>query len=88
MPDVRWHEIEHGVYAAIYAVLHEKLTVFATHTCMEGCEFHAEPNMMTEWGFQGADYPLIRSLMRGDRGTPTERWLYWIAEPVKEAPDA
>lgn len=87
MLEVRWHPIDKGTYSAILSKFGTGLMPFATHTCMDGCEFHAETNFMTEWGFRDAPCPLIKSHMRGERGTPSERWEYWIAEPIEEEGD-
>jgi len=80
--NVRWHPIDRDTYVAVYEQFGNELAVFATHTCMDGCEFHAEPNIMTEWGFPDAPCALIKSHMRGERGTSAERWSYFIAEPL------
>ena len=77
--EVEWVPTEHAVYAAIYAVHHNDLSVFGTHTCVDGCEFHyGRGYMLTEWGFKDADAPLIRSVCDGDR--ETGEWSYWIAK--------
>ena len=81
MLDTAWIRTEHAVYAAIYAVHHKDLTVYATHTCSEGgCEFHSESHVMTEWGFKDADGPLIRS---EGRGPENRRWDYYIAQSME-----
>ena len=91
MLEVNWHPIEHGVYAAIYSTLHDQLSVFGTHTCMGGCEWHVGQYVLTEWGFNGADAPLIRSIRKRPPGDEMTRhddeWSYWIAEVKKEDDD-
>mgnify|MGYP000574939541 CR=1 FL=1 len=84
MLETVWIPTEHAVYAAIYAVHHRELTVYATHSCSEGgCEFHGESHVMTEWGFKGADGPLIRSVGCGDE-LETRQWVYYIAQSMEE----
>ena len=76
---VEWVPIEHSAYAAIWVCLNDQFTVFGTHTCMDGCEFHGpDGHMLTEWGFKGANAPLIRSICNGDR-EKSASWTYWIA---------
>ena len=79
MIEVDWVPIDQGTYHAIYATAlkNETRSVFGTHTCMEGCEWHSEPRMLTEWGFKGSPVPLIRSIKDGDR------WSYWIAKVIE-----
>lgn len=86
MPETRWIPTTPEVYRAIYTEHHEALAPFGTHTCMDGCYFHGEPHVMTEWGFRDAAYPLIKSELVGERESESARWSYWIACP--EAPDA
>ena len=79
---VDWIPTEHAAYSALYAVHHKELTVFGTHTCMEGCEWHSRPYLMTEWGFKDADAPLLRSICDGDREDGT--WTYYVAKVSME----
>ena len=74
MQGVNWVLIDLGTYHALYALLHSKLKVFGTHTCMDGCEWHNDKHILTEWGFMNSPTGLIRSI--NDNG----KWSYWIAK--------
>lgn len=80
--EVEWITTENGVFAAIYAVHHESLYVFSSHTCIEGCEFHSgNGQILTTWAFKGASVPIIRSIEIVRDGDPNKReYSYWIAK--------
>lgn len=69
----RWIETTQEVYGKIYTTHGRQFQVFGTYT-------HAsEPvEMLTEWGFEGADYPLIKSERRGSE------YKYFIASVTKD----
>lgn len=57
-----WHEISKETYWAIYTELAEKFSVFATITNLGGSNMSYPSKMiLTEWGFKGEDFPLIKS---------------------------
>jgi hypothetical protein len=75
-----WIVTSPEVYAVIWARHQADLVVFGTHTCMEGCEFHGDRHVYTEWGFRDAPYPLMRATTDGrDDGAVT---VYELAIPV------
>jgi hypothetical protein len=58
---IKWVETVPEVYSAVYSAHFDQLTVFGSYThCDEPVE------MITEWGFVGADYPLLKSERHGD----------------------
>jgi hypothetical protein len=66
---VRWIETTRAVYSTVYEYHNEELKVFGSYTyCEPGRE-----EMLTEWGFKDADYPLLKSERHGDE------WRFWIA---------
>lgn len=75
-----WRATSAEIYRAIYREHREALVVFGTHTCMRGCEWHTERYILTEWGFKDADYPIIRSIGRGDGDE--EQWSYFVFDGV------
>lgn len=81
MSEVRWIETTREVYAAIYQQHIGQLQVCATISNPED-GWHGERHMMTEWGFKGSDYPLIK---HSERGTPSEH-RFFIAAATKEQP--
>jgi len=76
MTEHTWRRTTADVYRAIYDEHRNQLVPYATHTCMEGCEFHGERFILTEWCLQEGNVPLIRSIGRGD----PEEWTYYILE--------
>lgn len=76
---VTWVETTREVYAAIYRQHIGQLGVFGTISRGED-DWYGERHMMTEWGFKGADFPLIK---HDERGTPAVH-SYFISS-VKEA---
>lgn len=77
----QWMPTEHAVYAALWAVHHQDLVVFASAT--------RENYMLTAWGFKDADAPLMRSVAHcsWDREAQEEdpyEWSYYIAKVVAD----
>ena len=62
------------VYRAIYEQHRDELVVFGSYTEMDdhGDKLRAQ---MTDWGFKGAEHPIIRSVMRD-----YNVWKYYILE--------
>lgn len=79
LEEVKWVETTREVYAAIFRQHIGQLTAFGTISNSED-GYYGERHMMTEWGFKGADYPLIK---HEERGTPALH-RYFIAS-VKES---
>ncbi len=58
----RWIEITEDAYFVIFKELATQLHVFATITNMGPPYMPDLPKMiLTEWGFEGEDFPLIKS---------------------------
>lgn len=76
---VRWIETTREVYSAIYVQHFADFGVFGTisHDDHPDYGYH----MMTEWGFKGADFPIIK-IDRRDRENKATR--YFIAAVNKE----
>lgn len=74
--NVKWVETTREVYAAIYKEHFPAFGVFGTFSRPED-DWYGERQMMTEWGFKDADYPLIK---HEERGTPAVH-RYFIATP-------
>ncbi len=73
---VRWVRTTPMIYRGIYAVHKPLLQVFGTFT--------SQDEMLTEWGFANADYPLIKSEMRKRNEGGPEEWTYSIALVQKD----
>lgn len=57
-----WHEISEETYFTIYRELAVELHVFGTLTNLGAPAMPHLPKMiLTEWGFEGQDFPLIKS---------------------------
>jgi hypothetical protein len=78
------------VWAVIRARHHEQLKVFSSFSAPEG-DHYGNPNegrMMTEYGFDGADCPLIGADTRWDIDSEkphkriNERHEYWLCLPI------
>jgi hypothetical protein len=62
------------VYSAVYGKHAESFCVFGTYTRMSDFEKESDDShIMTEWGFKGADFPIIKSEKRFGE------WRYYIA---------
>ena len=70
--EVTWVETTREVYAAIYRQHIWQLGVFGTISRYQD-DWHGERHVMTEWGFKGADFPLIK---HDERGAPGEHRYY------------
>ena len=59
-----WKKTDKHVYGAIYREHHSDLSAFASCTCPDGDLRlgYINPYIMTAWGFNGADIPLIKSI--------------------------
>ena len=58
-----WKEISNEVYATIFARHRKDLKPHATFTDITGNDYYfssGEPEIMTEWGFEGAENPLLK----------------------------
>jgi hypothetical protein len=83
--ETKWIKTEHAVYAAIYAVHHESLTVYST--------ISEDHHWMTAWILEDADGPLMKSEAQGEfpRSMRLENyrhdprtWSYYIASNTYE----
>jgi len=72
-----WLSTTPEIYRAIYQQHKGQLKVFGSFT---QCDTEHEENneSLTEWGFQCADYPLIKCERHG------EKWSYYIAVYTRE----
>lgn len=55
-----WVPTDKHVYFAIYNEHRDALTVFGTISYPEGSEHSPRREMMTEWGFKGTNFPIIK----------------------------
>ena len=59
-----WHEITEETYWQIFRELVAEFSVFATCTNLGAPIMPDLPKMiLTEWGFKGQDFPLIKSVV-------------------------
>lgn len=86
MSDVKWVRTDKHVYGAIYREHNKELTTFASFSNPTPSYIQHKCEMLTEWGFKGADYPLIKAVTRWDHENrdATEEHAYYIAAPVKD----
>lgn len=73
-------ETTESVYAAIYNHHSHQFSVFSSYTNIQGGE------IFTEWGFNGADYPLMQHRTTWDPENPDEprKHRYWLVSNQKE----
>lgn len=81
--EVTWVPTNIHVYQAIYTEHHDALAPFGTRTEVATHDDGYE-HVMTEWGFRGADAPIIKSVRTGQRKAP--EFSYFIAN-VKHVSD-
>lgn len=79
---VKWIKTDKHVYGAIYREHYKQLKAFGTCTCPEGDPRLGKmnPYILTEWGFDGADDPIIKSI--GEKETFEQKdydYQYYIA---------
>jgi hypothetical protein len=62
MGNVRWVPTDKHVFGALWREHHEALTPFGCFSNPDGTSpiGHGYPEMLTEWGFKGADYPIAK----------------------------
>lgn len=73
------------VFTAIFKAHREKLCVYSSYSNPSGdCYLgHGYPEMETTWGFNDADYPLIKHVMKErEPGNPEN--FYWLCLPQRE----
>ncbi len=86
----RWIRTDKHVYGAIYREHHDKLRVFGSCSAPEGDMRLGItlPYMLTEWGFEGSDAPLIKSIATKDSMEQKDYdYKYYIALIRKEECD-
>ena len=79
---VIWRKTDKHIYGAIYREHWEELGVFGSCTAPEGDPRLglASPYILTEWGFKGADDPIIKSIgTKEDRNQKEYDYEYFIA---------
>lgn len=78
---VKWFPTDKHVFGVIFREHKPELTTFSSFSNPEPSELSSEPQMMTEWGFKGADAPLIKHRVYWEHGNRemTELHEYWIA---------
>lgn len=82
----RWIKTDKHVYGAIYREHKDSLQVFGSFSNPTPSHLSMQPQMLTEWGFKDADYPLIKSVIKwedGDREN-TEEVDYFLYSPTTE----
>jgi hypothetical protein len=64
---IRWIETTDAIYNSIYNHHKDFLGVFGTITDSDGSSPYGdgEPHIMTEWGFNDADFPIIKCERKG-----------------------
>lgn len=78
-----WIKTTEKVYIAIYVEHNKALRVFGTCTLPEGNPRlgHINPYILTEWGFVGADEPIIKSVAtKKNRHQKEYDYEYFIAK--------
>ena len=77
----QWIKTSRDVYFAIYSEHRKNLVAFAAFTSSgDGDPLSAHPAHMTEWGFKGADAPIIKcDGKKEDRHQQVYDWEYFIA---------
>lgn len=83
---MKWIKTDKHVYGAIYREHHESFMVFGSFSNPTPSEIQFKCEMLTEWGFKGADFPLIKCVNRWDHEDRkgTETWDFFIACPKKD----
>lgn len=78
-----WIETTETVFSVIWIQHHRYLKVFGTFTNSESNERFGKPEVMTEWGFEGSDTPLMKS-RRTKQTDDQKEWdlKYYLAAPV------
>ncbi len=59
---IQWTKTTEEVYNAIQKAHSPRFKVFGSFTNMESNSRLGNPKILTEWGFVGADHPLIRAV--------------------------
>lgn len=87
MGDVRWIKTDKHVYGTIMREHGKDLTTFASFSNPHPSEIQYQPEMMTEWGLKGSDYPLLKivTTWEDERRKETEEHKYFIAIAIKES---
>jgi hypothetical protein len=70
----KWVETNVHVYQAISTEHQKFLKVFGSFTNTEKHPMFGRPQIMTEWGFNGSQFPLIKSVRF--RENDEEEWQY------------
>ena len=83
---MRWIKTDKHVYGAIYREHYKDLGVFGACTCPDGDMSLGCPNpyILTEWGFRGAEYPLIRSIQTKDYPNQEEYDIEYFISFIEE----
>jgi len=84
---VKWIKTDKHVYGAIYREHYNNLGVFSSCTAPDGDLSLGlpYPYILTDWGFKGADEPLIRSVGRKDSKDQKDyEYEYFIALVTKD----
>lgn len=73
--EIYWVKTAEEVFFAILLQHKNKMGVFGTCTCPDGdMRFgYANPYIMTEWGFEKSDFPLIKEI-RTKKSLEQENW--------------
>jgi hypothetical protein len=81
-----WKKTTPEVYRYLRHTHWEEMQPFATITNLEGNSWLGERHIMTEWGFKGADAPIVKVDERGSIEKPEV--TYWLAFVTKDDTDA
>lgn len=73
--EIYWVRTTEEVFFAIFMQHRKEMGVFGTCTCPDGDMLlgHTNPYIMTEWGFERSDFPLIREI-RTKKSLEQENW--------------
>jgi hypothetical protein len=80
MSEGRWIQTDKHVFGAIFREHKNDLVSFAGFSNPSPSDLSETPQMMTEWGFRGADFPLIKLETKWEHGRreATESSRYFI----------
>ena len=84
---VRWIKTNQHVYGTIYREHHKEFSVLGSCTAPDGNPQLglSDPYILTEWGFKGADEPIIKSILtKESRAQKEYDCEYFIAQIYNE----
>ncbi len=82
-----WIPTNKHVYHAIYSEHEEKLSIFSTYSNPTGDDHVGSgyPEMRTQWGFKGADFPIIKCIgTKKNKEQKEYDYKHWIFMATKD----